>query len=278
MEVDEQNIEDLFENDESGDEHSNQRASTEGPGANLVLGEVSREGQDPTDEASTSKKDIIKPKRKIAKQPLLNVDRIMGKKGIKVLPKLFDGFEPRPGKEFEDLDIVMDRMKHWAHRLYPKHPFDDVTKGIAKLGSKMQVQTNLKRIRLDLGVEPIFDKDLVDSDDENTQPQNNDMPNEEDTTERYGDMHEEDVFAQLIREADERTKHRAHDVDAGGDTILAPAEQQDTSQSFTPNSLTDEQKERMLKNKQLAAEKRKQKEAQKMVAFQLEEVLKKMFI
>lgn len=278
MEVDEQNIEDLFENDESGDEHSNQRASTEGPGANLVLGEVSREGQDPTDEASTSKKDIIKPKRKIAKQPLLNVDRIMGKKGIKVLPKLFDDFEPRPGKEFEDLDIVMDRMKHWAHRLYPKHPFDDVTKGIAKLGSKMQVQTNLKRIRLDLGVEPIFDKDLVDSDDENTQPQNNDMPNEEDTTERYGDMHEEDVFAQLIREADERTEHRAHDVDAGGDTILAPAEQQDTSQSFTPNSLTDEQKERMLKNKQLAAEKRKQKEAQKMVAFQLEEVLKKMII
>jgi len=277
MEVDEQNIEDLFENDESGDEHGTEQPLTEGPGANLVLGEVSREGQDPNDEGSTSKKDI-KPKRKIAKQPLLNVDRIMGKKGIKVLPKLFDDFEPRPGKEFEDLDIVMDRMKHWAHRLYPKHPFDDVTKGIAKLGSKMQVQTNLKRIRLDLGVDPYFDKDLVDSDDENTQPKNDDMPNEEDTTERYGDMHEEDIFAQLIREADERTERRAHDVDAGGDTISASAEHQDISQSFTPNSLTDEQKERMLRNKQLAAEKRKQKEAQKMVAFQLEEVLKKMFI
>ena len=43
--------------------------------------------------ASTNK--IIKPKRNIAKQPLLNADRILGKRGIRVLEKLFEDFEPR---------------------------------------------------------------------------------------------------------------------------------------------------------------------------------------
>ena len=28
-------------------------------------------------------------------------------------------------------------MEHWAHRLYPKLPFDDVTDRIAVLGKKM---------------------------------------------------------------------------------------------------------------------------------------------
>ena len=31
----------------------------------------------------------------------------------------------------------MKKMEHWAHRLYPKLPFDDVTDRIAVLGKKM---------------------------------------------------------------------------------------------------------------------------------------------
>ena len=30
----------------------------------------------------------------------------------------------------------MKKMEHWAHRLYPKLPFDDVTDRIAVLGKK----------------------------------------------------------------------------------------------------------------------------------------------
>ena len=40
---------------------------------------------------------------------------------------------PGPGHEFEDLDRVMKGMEHWAHRLYPKLPFDDVMKRISGL-------------------------------------------------------------------------------------------------------------------------------------------------
>ena len=57
-------------------------------------------------------------------------------------------------------------MKHWAHRLYPKLPFDDVTKQINNLGKKMLIQTNLKKIRIGEDVDPYFDKDIAENDDQ----------------------------------------------------------------------------------------------------------------
>ena len=68
-------------------------------------------------------------------------------------------------------------MKHWAHRMYPKLPFDDVTKQIANLGKKMQIQTNVKRIRLGLGVDPYFDNDI-------TEKHNEDDPNQDNQKEQ----------------------------------------------------------------------------------------------
>lgn len=44
------------------------------------------------------------------------------------------------GEEFRDLDKMMKRMEHWAHRLYPKLPFDDVMARISQLGKKKNVQ------------------------------------------------------------------------------------------------------------------------------------------
>ncbi len=46
------------------------------------------------------------------------------------------------GEEFRDLDKMMKRMEHWAHRLYPKLPFDDVMARISQLGKKKNVQVN----------------------------------------------------------------------------------------------------------------------------------------
>jgi hypothetical protein len=43
------------------------------------------------------------------------------------------------GREFEDLDVVMKRMEHWAHRLYPKLPFDSVLEVIANRLGKRKV-------------------------------------------------------------------------------------------------------------------------------------------
>ena len=66
--------------------------------ANLELGDGDRSGNlnsTTNDDTGTSTSKEIKPKRKIAKQPLLNADRILGKRGIRVLEKMFEDFEPR---------------------------------------------------------------------------------------------------------------------------------------------------------------------------------------
>ena len=84
------------------------------------------------------------------------------------------------------MDIVIDRMKHWAHRLYPKLPFDDVTKQIAHVGKKMQVQANVKKMRLGMDLDPHFEKDVADEDDEENQdPTKKQQQNQEDDVERY---------------------------------------------------------------------------------------------
>ena len=86
--------------------------------------------------------DEEKPKKKIIRkpQPKLDPDRILGHRGIKTLPDVFKDFKPKGGDHvFEDLDRAMKKMEHWAHRLYPKLPFDDTMARISVLGKKMTV-------------------------------------------------------------------------------------------------------------------------------------------
>ena len=84
------------------------------------------------------------------------------------------------------MDIVINRMKHWAHRLYPKLPFDDVTKQITHLGKKMQIQTNVKKIRLGLDIDPYFDNAITEKENKENLNSDDEAPeNEEDRIERY---------------------------------------------------------------------------------------------
>merc|ERR1712150_453726 len=147
-------------------------------------------------------------------------------------------------------------------------PFEDVTKQIAKLGSKMQIQTGIKRIRLNLAPDPNLNTNIESSDEETTEAQNHN----EESTERYGDVPQVDVFEQLIREADER---RAQEEISETDIHSQSFEHQVAA----PNaSLTDEQKVRMQRNKLLAEEKRKKKESEKIITSQIEDILQNMLL
>lgn len=42
-----------------------------------------------------------------------------------------------------DLQIIMRYLEHWAHRLFPKMPFDEVLERIEKLGTKNEVKVRL---------------------------------------------------------------------------------------------------------------------------------------
>ncbi|XP_059124080.1 TIMELESS-interacting protein isoform X5 [Peromyscus eremicus] len=120
----------------------------------------------------------------------------------------------------EDLKTLIRHMEHWAHRLFPKLQFEDFIDRVENLGNKKEVQTCLKRIRLDL---PIVHEDFVNNNDE------------------VEETNPLDVTA------------------AGFDPFLTNSSDSKKFASESSRSLTEEQQQRIERNKQLALERRQAK-------------------
>ncbi|KAK5621028.1 hypothetical protein CRENBAI_015119 [Crenichthys baileyi] len=122
--------------------------------------------------------DVPPAKRKVVKrpQPKLDSQRLISERGLPALRTLFDNVRFK-GKghevenQAEDLRLLMQKMENWAHRLYPKLQFEDFVERVEKLGSKKEVQTCLKRIRLDMPMtyEDFMDKEGVEEPPPDTQ-------------------------------------------------------------------------------------------------------------
>lgn len=92
-------------------------------------------------------------KRKSVKrpQPKLDANRLISEKGLPALRTLFDNVKFNgKGHEADDLKLLLRKMENWAHRLYPKLRFEEFVEKVESLGAKKEVQTCLKRIRLDM--------------------------------------------------------------------------------------------------------------------------------
>ncbi|RXG67175.1 TIMELESS-interacting protein, partial [Armadillidium vulgare] len=182
----------------------------------------------------------IKPKRVIKNpQPKLDAVRLMGPRGVGILESTFKDVKFRgKGYEKEDLRLLMKKIEHWAHRLFPKFTFDDSLKQIEKLGSKKNVQNMVKRIRLD----------MFQSDELNENPENNETSNND-------NVPEVDVFDQLLSTgpfAEHSSKTVPYQIE---DTSLTFA----SSQPSTPVSLTEEQRERIAMKRLEALERRRKR-------------------
>lgn len=78
----------------------------------------------------------------------LNVERLKSDRGIHTLENYFESIKFRgKGHERDDLNAVMKRLEHWAHRLYPNYTFDDFAAQLEKLGRKKELQTHMYRYR-----------------------------------------------------------------------------------------------------------------------------------
>ena len=67
----------------------------------------------------------------------------MGPRGIGILQSTFKNTNFKgKGHEKEDLNTLLKTLEHWAHRLYPKLPFNDTLMQIEKLGTKKPVQVS----------------------------------------------------------------------------------------------------------------------------------------
>ncbi|XP_053318944.1 TIMELESS-interacting protein [Spea bombifrons] len=109
----------------------------------------------------TQKEEALKPARKAVKrpQPKLDAQRLTSQRGLPALRHLFDGTKFKgKGHEAEDLKILLRQMENWAHRLFPKLQFEDFLSRLESLGNKKEVQTCLKRIRMDM---PILHDDFT---------------------------------------------------------------------------------------------------------------------
>lgn len=96
----------------------------------------------------------------------MNVERLKSDRGIHTVEKYFTDIKFKgKGHEREDLNNVMKRLEHWAHRLYPNYTFDDFIATVEKLGRKKQMQTHMYRYRHDM-LEPTQEKKDLNTGDE----------------------------------------------------------------------------------------------------------------
>uniref|UniRef100_UPI003AABF0E1 TIMELESS-interacting protein-like n=1 Tax=Centroberyx gerrardi TaxID=166262 RepID=UPI003AABF0E1 len=190
--------------------------------------------------------DVPAAKRKGVKRPQPKVDsqRLISERGLPALRTLFDNVRFKgKGHEAEDLRLLMQKMENWAHRLYPKLQFDDFIDKIEKLGAKKEVQTCLKRIRLDM---PLTHEDFIGKDDE-----------EEASPEAhiFGDP---DPFGgggfPEVPEVPERPVHST------------PAPPAPSTPAPPAPSMTEEQRKRMELNRQMALERRLARKQQQQTA------------
>ncbi|CAH6872193.1 TIMELESS-interacting protein [Phodopus roborovskii] len=175
------------------------------------------------DEESGSRAPVpVPPKRTLKRNlPKLDATRLTSERGLPALRHVFDKTKFKgKGHEAEDLKMLIRHMEHWAHRLFPKLQFEDFIDRVENLGNKKEVQTCLKRIRLDL---PIIHEDFVSNNDE----------------------------------AEETNALDATAI--GFDPFLTSSSDSNKLASESSRSLTEEQQQRIERNKQLALERRQAK-------------------
>ncbi|KAM6202457.1 TIMELESS-interacting protein [Rhynchocyon petersi] len=175
------------------------------------------------DEESERKAPVPVPVKRTVKRniPKLDAQRLISERGLPALRHVFENAKFKgKGHEAEDLKKLIRHMEHWAHRLFPKLHFEDFVDRVEYLGNKKEVQTCLKRIRLDL---PILHEDFVNNN-------------------------------------DEMEDNKDHDVPAIElDPFLTNSYERERFPSESSRSLTEEQQQRIERNKQLALERRQAK-------------------
>ena len=185
--------------------------------------------------------------------PKLNIERLKGPKGIQTIEKYFEGFKFY-GKGYEklDLDRVMKRMEHWAHRLFPKLEFDDFVERLEKLGTKKELQVFVKKYR----------QDMISAEDDIITEDNIDAENDK---EQDGPIDEFDLLIAEQIEKQKQVVNQSLTSDASTtnndvfDKLLSESNSKNSQpilKSSTPTQLSDEVKERIERNRQQAIQRR----------------------
>ncbi|XP_067827369.1 TIMELESS-interacting protein [Heptranchias perlo] len=119
-------------------------------------------------EGTQSKEPVVLRKGVKRPRPKLDAQRLTSDRGLPALRNLFNDVRFKgKGHESEDVKTLLRHMEHWAHRLYPKLQFEEFIDKVESLGGKKEVQTCLKKIRLDIPIthEDFISNEVVENDD-----------------------------------------------------------------------------------------------------------------
>ncbi|XP_076444199.1 uncharacterized protein LOC143282442 [Babylonia areolata] len=244
----------------------------------LPEADMENEGQGAQNEDETENKKVLDKlkgmkgaSKNTVKRPMPKLDsvRLIGERGIPILPRIFKDVKLKgKGHEVDDLRVVMRYLEHWGHRLFPKMPFDEVLERVERLGAKRDVQTCIKKMRMDL---PVLGSDTVsrgdgeEGEDEDTDKAQN-LPSKQNPS-------AEELFDALIQEEEEMEAEvcgsrgqeggRAASVSspARGDNSLLATQSHSTASSEVSSGkgMSAEVLERIERNRRLAMEKRAKK-------------------
>uniref|UniRef100_A0A914WM12 TIMELESS-interacting protein n=1 Tax=Plectus sambesii TaxID=2011161 RepID=A0A914WM12_9BILA len=217
----------------------------------------------PTDEQVLAGMDKTLPKRRTTKpQPKLDEKRLCSETGFTSLPVLFKDWKPNPKKdEYGNLCSMMNKLEHWAHRLYPKLKFDDFLARVEQLGDKRPVKTQMQKLRMDMPLrDDDFaaaaaddgkngDNDAMDADDGNSQ-----LATSAPTTAAAANDDDYDPFADAYGDSSPPSAPPSFSSDS---VNALPAPSQQTAP--TASTMTDEQRQRMEANRLRAIELRQKR-------------------
>lgn len=189
--------------------------------------------------------------------PKLDATRLTGERGMAILPKAFERVRLKGrNREAEDLKIIMHTLQHWGHRLFPKMTFDEILERVERLGAKKEVQTCLKKIRLDM---PVLASDMVGDEEDTVQRQGDE--NEAVSSQRQdGDRnHDASRLNESHNEiSDEELEDLLRDQ---GQPVPTSNPPQNSANSSSSTGLSEEVRRRIEENKRKAMERRAAKTA-----------------
>ncbi|XP_072326451.1 TIMELESS-interacting protein isoform X3 [Scyliorhinus torazame] len=136
-------------------------------------------------DGTQSKEPVVLRKVVRRPQPKLDAQRLTSDRGLPALRNLFTDVRFKgKGHESDDVKTLLWHMEHWAHRLYPKLQFEDFIDKVEALGGKKEVQTCLKKIRLDIPIthDDFISNEVVENEDglqiDNLETSFNSMPDQ----------------------------------------------------------------------------------------------------
>ncbi|XP_011635422.1 protein TIPIN homolog [Pogonomyrmex barbatus] len=229
--------------------------------------------------------DLSKTKTHIRNPVLkLNTERLKGSKGIQTIEKYFEGFKfYGKGHERMDLDRIMKRLEHWSYRLFPKYHFDDFLMKVEQLGMKKDLQVFIKKYRLDMIT---FDSLVMhDNMDEDKEDQQENMPlddldlliMEQIQKQKQAETRAsvttvstsyEDAFDELLMQSTDIQNSQIQHTNITTVTVTATAANAIAANATiiattTTNELSSEMKQKIERNKQLAIQRRFQRQKER---------------